>query len=300
MNQVIENKSVAENLLENAEEHITRTGANAGEVPAILAPETAKAALRDYLKTLKRNASTINNYAGCLNRFFAFLRKKGIADLRAVTRADIREYQAELSTATWTVHTTHKHLRAVRRLYEFLDDQGKVLMNPAVGIQMPKLVRNIPRNIMTRHEVRKILDAPDTSLHGGIRDKTILEVFYTTGIRVAELCSLTVHDVDLLNGYLRINCGKGCKDRVVPLGKKARKYLNEYVRHVRGFLTRKTRDERALFVGERHGGELTTTRVNQIVRHYARLAGIRKRVSPHVFRHYAEFRIMPSNIRNAA
>ena len=113
----------------------------------------------------------------------------------------------------------------------------------------------------------------------------MLEVFYSTGLRVAELCHLSVHDVDLLNGYLRINCGKGCKDRIVPLGKKARQYLSEYLRHVRGGFTRKHRDERALFVAEFQGHDLSTTRVNQIVRGYARKAGIKKRISPHAFRH---------------
>jgi len=285
MSEVIEAQIETAKPFGDEGETNTRTGAEApAPAPVVLAPETAKAALRDYLTTLKRDKSTIKGYATNLNRFFAFLKQKGITDLRAVTRENIRDYQAELSTATWTVHTTHAHLRAVRRLYEFLDDQGKILMNPTVGIQMPKLERSLPRNVLTRAEMRKLLDAPDTSLPAGIRDRTIMEVFYSTGIRLAELCHLTVHDVDLLNGYLRINSGKGCKDRVVPLGKKARKSLNEYMRHVRGFFTRTNRDERALFVSERQRG-FSTTRVNQIVRHYARLARIRKQVSPHVFRH---------------
>ena len=282
MSEVIEAQIETAKPFGEAGKTDTRTGEI---VPPDLMPETVKAAYCDYLRTLKRDKSTINSYAGCLNRFFVFLGKKGIGDLRAVTRADILEYQAELSTATWTIHTTHSHLRAVRRLYEFLDDQGKILMNPAVGIRMPKLERTLPRNVLTRSEMRKLLDAPDTSLPAGVRDRAMLEVFYSTGIRLAELCHLTIHDADLLNGYLRVNCGKGCKDRVVPLGRKARDYVNEYMRHVRGILTRKTRDERALFVGARHGGGLSTTRVNQIVRHYARRAGIRKKVSPHVFRH---------------
>jgi integrase/recombinase XerD len=290
MSQDPENTALAAEPFGNAGKDRARGGAReaapAAAIAARLDPQAVKAALRDYLAALKRDKSTINRYVTCLNRFFVFLDKKGGGDLRAVTRADIAEYQAEISTATWTVHTTHAHLRAVRRLYEFLDDQGKILMNPAAGIRMPKLERALPRNVLTRSEMRRLLDEPDTSLPGGVRDRTLMEVLYSTGIRVAELCHLTVHDVDLLNGYLRVNCGKGCKDRVVPLGKKARAYVNEYMRHVRGILTRKMRDERALFVGARHHrGGLSTTRIAQIVRHYARRAGIRKKVSPHVFRH---------------
>jgi len=282
MSEAVAAADVTQNLSENGGEVITRTGE---ATAAGLAPEAAKAAYRQYLTTLKRDKTTVNSYATCLNRFFAFLAKKGIPDLRAVTRPDIQEYQAELAAATWTVHTTHAHLRAVRRLYEFLEDQGRILMNPAAAIRMPKLERNLPRDIMTRAEVRKMLDEPDTSRPVGIRDRAMLEVFYSTGLRVAELCHLTVHDVDLLNGYLRINCGKGCKDRVVPLGKRSREYLNEYLRYVRGTFTRKTRDERTLFVAEFLGHGLTTTRVNQIVRGYAKRAGLKKRISPHVFRH---------------
>ena len=281
MNELIEAQTETAKPFGTADQTNTRTGAT---VPPDLAQEPVTAAFCDYLRTLKRDKSTIKGYAAALRLFFAFLRKKGIPDLRAITRANVLEYQAELMQRTWTVRSVHKTLSAMRRLYEYLDDQGKILMNPTVGINMPKLERNLPRTILTRSEMRKLLDTPDTSLPAGIRDRTIMEVFYSTGIRVAELCHLTVHDVDLLNGYLRINSGKGCKDRVVPLGKKARKYLAEYMRHVRGFFTRSNRDERALFVSNRQRG-FTTTRVNQIVRHYARLARIHKRVSPHVFRH---------------
>ena len=267
----------------------TRTGVNHAEAPAkadeSLDEEAVINAYRDYLKTLKRDPSTIKGYASDLRRFFAFMRKKGIADLRSVKRSDIREYQTELMGMTWTAHTIHAHLRAVRRLYEFLDDQGRILMNPAVGIRMPKLERALPRTVLTRSEMRKLLNAPDTSMPVGIRDRAMLEVFYSTGLRLAELCHLTIHDVDLLNGYLRINSGKGCKDRVVPLGKKARKYLNEYLRHVRGRFTRRNRDERALFVGQRDGRAMKDVYVRIIVKEHARRAGIRKKISPHVFRH---------------
>ena len=276
-----ESQEIPENQpqpFENAGKH----HAHAREETA-LSPEAAKATFCDYLRTLKYDPRSVLRFAGCLNRFFAFLKKESIHDLRTVTRAHVHTYQAELSTATWTARTTYWHLHAVRRLYDFLDEQGKILMNPAAGIRMPKLERALPRNVLTRAEMRRLLDAPDTSLAQGIRDRAMLEIFYSTGIRLAELCHLTIHDVDIHNGYLRVNCGKGCKDRVVPLGKKARAYVTEYLRHVRGVLTRKNREERTLFVGTRGG--FTTTRVNQIVRDYAKQARIRKQVSPHVLRH---------------
>jgi integrase/recombinase XerD len=222
-----------------------------------------------------------------MREFVRYLRKRKVTDLRAVRRKDILSYQAALMGTILAPQTIHCRLRAVRRLYEWLEDHGKILMNPAVDIPMPKLETRLPRVVLTPAEMRKILAAPDTSLPMGIRDKAILETLYSTGIRLAELCHLTIHDVDIPNGYLRINSGKGCKDRVVPLGGKAKSYLSEYLRRVRGRFTEGSRDERALFVGGRrgHGHGLRSNRIDQIVRHYARLAKIRRRVSPHVFRH---------------
>jgi hypothetical protein len=204
------------NLEENGGTPCARASAAAGEDASVLNPAAIIAVFRNYLTTLKRDPSTIKMYVYGLRCFFAFLERKGLPDLRAVTRAHLLEYQAELSGKTWTTNTVHAHLRAVRRVYEYLEDQGKILMNPTAGIRMPKLERPLPRNVLTRSEMRRLLDAPDTSLPSGIRDRAMMEVFYSTGIRVAELCHLTIHDVDLLNGYLRVNCGKGCKDRVVP------------------------------------------------------------------------------------
>jgi len=247
--------------------------------------DAVRAEFRDYLKARQRDPDTIRAYDLGLRRFFAFLDAAGVADLRAVTREHVRAYQDALMRGDLTTHTVHVRLRAVRRLYDFLEAGNRVLVNPAVAIRMPKLEDRLPRTVMTKAEVRRLLDAPDTSLPVGIRDKAMLEVFYSTGIRLAELCGLTVHDVDVLNGYVRVNNGKGCKDRVVPIGHKARRYVNEYLRKVRGKFTKKTRDERALFVGERGGRPIHPRQVQNIVHAYARAAGIARTVTPHVFRH---------------
>ena len=217
----------------------------------------------------------------------AFLDAQGVADLRAVTREHVRAYQAALMETDLTTHTVHARLRAVRRLYDFLEAGNRVLMNPAAAIRMPKLEDRLPRNVMTKAEVRRLLDAPDTSLPVGIRDKAMLEVFYSTGLRLAELCGLTVHDVDVLNGYVRVNNGKGCKDRVVPLGRVAGKCIESYVNGVRPELLRAAAGRpsaTALFLSAR-GLPLSRTALASRIEHYARAAGLSQPVTPHTFRH---------------
>ena len=238
-----------------------------------------------YLQALKRDPDTIRDYSLGVRRFFEFLDRQGVEDLRAVTREHVRIYQAELTQTDLTPHTVHARLRAVRRLYEYLEANNKVLMNPAMGVQMPKLTDRIPRTILTKSEMKRLLDAPDTSSFAGIRDKAMLEVFYSTGLRLGELCALTIYDIDVLNGYVRVNSGKGCKDRVVPIGHKARKYVREYMHKVRGRFTKKNRDERSLFVGSRCGRPIHPKYVTDLIHLYADSAGIRKNVTPHVFRH---------------
>ena len=246
----------------------------------------AAAALRTeftaYLKALKRSPSTIKGYTRSVAVFLVWLDGR---DVRGIRRADVQTYQAALVDADeYTTQSIHVLMRGVRRFYDWLDRTGKVLVNPTLGFQLPKLEDRLPRTILTPSEMRRLLDAPDTSRLDGIRNKAILELFYSAGLRLAELCSLTVYDVDLNSGFVRVN-GKGMKERVVPMGHKATQYVKEYVRHVRGRFTQKRRDERALFVGKQSGKPINPLIVQRFILRYAEDAGISKRVTPHVFRH---------------
>lgn len=118
----------------------------------------------------------------------------------------------------------------------------------------------------------------------GIRDRAILEVFYSTGIRLNELCALTIYDADLAGGMLRINKGKGSKDRVVPLGKHAVKFLREYITKVRPVFTKKNRSNRHLFV-DQYGKPISDQVVSIMIRTYSKTSKIKKKVTAHTFRH---------------
>jgi len=260
---------------------------NGGENRARAETRAASAALlvefAAYLKALKRSPSTLSGYTRSVAVFLAWLDGH---DVRAVRRADVQTYQAALvESGRYATQSVHVLMRGVRRFYDWLDRNGKVLVNPTLGFQLPTLEDRLPRTILSKSEMRRLLDAPDTSRLDGIRDKAMLELFYSAGLRLAELCSLTVYDVDLNGGYVRVNGGKGAKDRVVPMGHKAARYVKEYVRHVRGRFTEKRRDERALFVGKQWGTPINPLIVERLIRRYAEDAGISKRVTPHVFRH---------------
>jgi len=244
-------------------------------------------AIENYLESLKvrrYSASTMRTHARALLTFEQFLAGRGLDDVRAVTRDHIRDHQAGL-TAQKTLATVHVHLIALRRFFEHLETTDAILVNPCVGLKLPHLPKKLPKAVLTPGEARAVLDAPDTQTRTGIRDKAILEMFYSTGIRSGEMASLTVHDVDYRNGFVRVNKGKGGKDRVAPMGKKACNYVREYLQKVRAVWTKKNRDERALWISaiEPHG-PMKQQAIDVRARFYARQV-LKRTVSPHVWRH---------------
>ena len=241
---------------------------------------------KEHLKILNRSPATVELYC---EQAQAFLDATGTG-VRAVTRKTIEDYIATLyehktrEGKPYKAGTISVKVRSVKRLFEYLEKENIVFINPAEFIREPKKVRGIPRNILTPAEARAILDQPNLGTLTGIRDRAVLEVFYSTGVRLEELCALTIYDADLQGGMLRINKGKGKKDRVVPLGRHAVKSVREYVMKVRPHFTRKTRTERRLFT-DYMGKPLSKEVVSIHIRSYARAANIAKKVTAHTFRH---------------
>ncbi len=242
------------------------------------------AAFVERLKVLRYSPATLLSREHSLRRFFQWLGEKGRTDVRDVTKQTVRDFQ-EYLLARYTTHTAHAHLIALRRFFEHLEATDALLVNPCEGVPLPKLEDRLPRNVLTPEEVRRILDAPDAKTKKGIRDKAILETFYSTGIRLEEMARLTVHDVDL-SGYARVNRGKGAKDRVVPLGVKACGCVRDYLQQVRVEWARDNPDERALWLaGYWPHQPLKKQIIAVMARQYAKAAGLTKSVSPHVWRH---------------
>ena len=186
--------------------------------------------------------------------------------------------------AGYTVATVALKTRAVKRFFEYLEASNHILINPAEYLKEPKKESRLPRAVLSEEEARRVLDQPNLSSMTGIRDRTVLEVFYSTGIRLQEMVNLTIFDCDLQGGLLRVNKGKFAKDRAIPLGKHAVRFLKKYIARVRPLHTQNNRTIRNLFVNHL-GNPLSRAIIEIMVRKYAKAAGIQKKVTPHVFRH---------------
>jgi integrase/recombinase XerD len=218
--------------------------------------------------------------------FFEHLAGIGGADIRAVTRQHVRDYQERLTNRNYSVATVHVHLIALRRLFDHLESADAILINPCAGLRLPKRGDRLPRTVLTLPQVKAILQQPDTQTPKGIRDRAILELFYSTGLRVAEMAALSVHDVDPKNGFARVNKGKGGKDRVTPIGQTACRYVGEYLKEVRSKWAQDQREERALWLsGYAPHRPLKKQLITVMVREYAQTAGVGPYITPHIWRH---------------
>jgi integrase/recombinase XerD len=248
--------------------------------------EDARAAFLESLRTRGYSAATRSSYGEALGVFFRFLGTLAVGDLRAVTYETARHYQAYLSAQGWTTWTVHARLQGLKRFFDYLEAVGAVLVNPCERLVLPPVGDRLPRVVLTRAEARKILDAPDTRTPKGIRDRAILELFYSTGLRLAEMAALNVHDIDSAGGFVRVIEGKFAKDRVTPMGGQAADYLREYLSCVRAVWSAADKDQPALWLSTRAPHPPIGKQVIQVmVRDYGRAAGIGKPVTPHVWRH---------------
>lgn len=221
--------------------------------------------------------NTLSAYRSDLYKFSTWLQ----ARKENVLNADANDVLAYLALAeNVSARTVARRLSSLRRLYEYLLREKHVKQNPVSNIDAPRLGRSLPKSL-TEFEVEALLDAPDTNDNLGIRDKCMLEVLYATGLRVSELVSLTVQQVNLRQGVIRV-IGKGSKERLVPLGEEATQWLEQYTLSSRNEILNNMSD--ALFPSKR-GKAMTRQTFWHMIKRYAVVAGITKDLSPHVLRH---------------
>jgi integrase/recombinase XerD len=183
-----------------------------------------------------------------------------------------------------SVGTQANRLAAVRKFFSWLLSEQQIAYNPASTLQLPKQPQRLPRGVLTKAEARRLIETTPTTKPRDIRDRTILEVLYATGIRRAELLALTIYDADLQTATLRIEHGKGNTTRIVPLTQSAIAALKLYLEEARSIFAREAGQVR-LFVSTRSGGPLDDDDIVRIVRKAAIRAGIKKHVTPHTLRH---------------
>lgn len=175
------------------------------------------------------------------------------------------------------------YLKPVRVFFKQLKKGGVLLYNPAADLDMPLREKRLPRGILSAEEAERLLDQPDTAKWNGIRDRAILETFYSTGIRRMELARLCTRDLDAAARTLMIRLGKGKKDRLVPIGERAVRWIEKYLGEVRNQLLRDA-EEPTLFL-TRFGTGFSVNQLSAKIKEYLRMAGIEKPGSCHILRH---------------
>lgn len=240
--------------------------------------------LTDYLEHLRAERGlaprTVSAYARDLRRFDAWCRRSGVPPLQ-VRSADLRDYLEALRRQGLVERSVARALSAVRGFFRYCLAAGRIEADPTELLRARELPRRLPK-ALSRQQVERILRAPDVSDDGGVRDRAMLEVAYGSGLRVSELVALCCTDVDLEEGFIRCR-GKGGKDRLVPLGQEAVRWVAAYLQGPRHRSLRHT-GEPHLFLTQQ-GGPMTRQWFGKLLKRYARQARVDRHVSPHMLRH---------------
>ena len=242
----------------------------------------------NYLEA-ERNASpyTVRNYTTDLlgseriNGFFTFLTERDIKSLVEVDRSLLRDYMAYLMEQGLVKASIARKMSAIRSFFCYLVREEIISINPTKGLSSPKLDRRLPE-FLAIEEITRLLEAPNLTTPQGQRDRAFMELLYASGLRVSELVSLDLEQIDLDAREIRV-IGKGSKERMVLMGEPAAKALNNYFDEGRPELL-STKKSNAMFLN-RDGGRLTDRSVQSILQEYANKAGIGKKVYPHMLRH---------------
>ena len=241
--------------------------------------------LSQYLTHLRaeRGASkyTIRNYGAEIGQFLDFLGERKVSGWEQVTRPLVRSFLAQLHWQGYSRSSIARKIYELRAFCRYLSREGILNTNPLAGVSPPKIPQHLPR-FLELDELERVFRSPDLGKPGGQRDRLILEVLYSSGMRVSELVALDVHHIDRQRGEARV-WGKGRKERLTFLGKPALRYLGLYLREGREEL-RRGREISALLLN-RFGGRLSVRGVQDILRKHGRRAGLAKRVTPHTLRH---------------
>ncbi len=239
------------------------------------------AAWLDHLRVERGLAeNTLAAYENDLRKLAAFAEQRR-RPLLALGQGDLAAFVASLRGQGLSARSQGRHVHSLRGFFRFAAREGLIARDPTENLRPPRAARALPR-YLTPNQVDTLLAAPDVTDALGLRDRAILEVMYATGLRASELIGLEAANVDMELGVVRV-FGKGRKERLVPLGREARRWVRRYLAEARAGLAR-ARPVRTLFVSRR-GGALSRMGLWGIVRRHALEAGVARILTPHVLRH---------------
>lgn len=238
--------------------------------------------LDDFLVYLGSEKGLTNNSIDAYHRdtfsFVSFLESHGKHSFKNVHQEDIIEFLSHLKSKKYATSTITRHLIAIKVLFRFLKREREIDHNVTLYLQSPKLWQVIPE-VLTLEEVERLLDQPNHETEGGVRDRAILELLYACGLRVSELCRIEIYDLD--DSTVRV-FGKGRKERIVPLGRKASDAIDHYLSTYRDHYD--SDEVKQLFVSCR-GKPMDRIMIWKLIKQYGKKAGIKKNLSPHTMRH---------------
>ena len=215
---------------------------------------------------------TILNYSKDLSEFKAFLGERA---LETVDYLALRKFLSVLRERNLKSRSVSRKLSCLRSFFRFLNREGLLKSDPAKAVSNPKLEKHLPK-FLTEEEITRLIESPDMAKLSGLRDRAILETFYSTGMRISELVGLNLEDIDFFSGVVKVR-GKGKKERLAPIGEKALAVLRDY--------TRKRKDNPQAVFLNKNTKRLTDRGVRLILDKYIRLAALREDISPHSLRH---------------
>ncbi|HTX14339.1 MAG TPA: site-specific tyrosine recombinase XerD [Candidatus Baltobacteraceae bacterium] len=240
--------------------------------------------VREFLNSLRVEKGLSNNsilaYRRDIEKFAAFAAERGL-DTKDITRGDVIDFLASLYQRQLDSRSVARHLVSIRNFFRFALIEGYIEEDPAATIESPRFRQSLPE-FLSVAEVDRLLQQPDTATVLGLRDRALIEIMYSAGLRVSELCSLRVNDLQMDPGCLRC-VGKGNKERLVPVGKQALAVTRKYLRTSRPKLLRE-KSSPYLFLNQR-GSKIDRITFWKLLGAYGRKAGLRKPLKPHMLRH---------------
>ena len=240
--------------------------------------------IREYINYLhdvkKVSYNTEISYERDLKNAAAYLKEQGIEKPEDISATNLNSYMLWMEKENLSAATVSRRIAALRSFFQYLIDEGRIRENPSAGLKPPKVEKKAP-TILSVEEVDRLLAQPNTKTLKGLRDRAMLELLYATGIRVSELISLQLSDIDLKRGYMV--CRKEVRERWIPFGESANKALTVYLDHARDVFLKGV--ESSLLFTNVSGTAMSRQGFWKILKKYAADAGIEGDITPHTLRH---------------
>ena len=241
--------------------------------------ELQKAFHKHLTEVRNLSDNTVDSYRRDLNIFGKYLEENEINRFQEVSHIDLMTYTIALKKSGMANATISRKIASLRTFYGFLHNNGYIEKNPTISLEAPKAERKLP-NVLTLVQVEQLIEMPDVRTAIGKRDKAMIELLYATGIRVSELVSMSLSDVNINMGYIR--CRSSQKSRIIPMGTMASKALEQYIQQGRNKLVQD--DEDALFVNY-YGKRISRQGFWKIIKQYTEALDVAHEITPHTLRH---------------